>query len=177
MHGPSFARKLTGLAFTSSTSDQSRDALPSFLTHGWPGSVVEFLRSSALGGPTSHGGKAETPFTLSFRRFLGWILRQTDGIWNASPPHCQRWAELMKRLATAAMSRKVATGARAFELDGQATAVRSHRGSSESSYSSFRLLRRRQGAITRKNRPRCPAGELFTDASGYASIQGTRHRR
>jgi hypothetical protein len=36
-------------------------ALPVILTHGWPGSVVEFLQViSPLVDPTSHGGKPTT---------------------------------------------------------------------------------------------------------------------
>ena len=39
------------------------DALPIVITHGWPGSVVEFQKVIApLADPTAHGGKAEDAF-------------------------------------------------------------------------------------------------------------------
>jgi pimeloyl-ACP methyl ester carboxylesterase len=39
------------------------DALPLVLTHGWPGSVVEFLKViGPLTDPTAHGGRAEDAF-------------------------------------------------------------------------------------------------------------------
>jgi pimeloyl-ACP methyl ester carboxylesterase len=41
------------------------DALPLVLTHGWPGSIVEFLKViGPLTDPTSHGGKAADAFHL-----------------------------------------------------------------------------------------------------------------
>ena len=42
-----------------------QDALPLIMTHGWPGSVVEFLETvGPLTDPTSHGGTAEDAFHL-----------------------------------------------------------------------------------------------------------------
>jgi pimeloyl-ACP methyl ester carboxylesterase len=39
------------------------NALPIILTHGWPGSVVEFLKViGPLTDPTAHGGKADEAF-------------------------------------------------------------------------------------------------------------------
>ena len=39
------------------------NALPIVLTHGWPGSVIEFLKViRPLTDPTAHGGKAEDAF-------------------------------------------------------------------------------------------------------------------
>jgi pimeloyl-ACP methyl ester carboxylesterase len=39
------------------------DALPLVITHGWPGSIVEFQKVIApLVDPTSHGGRAEDAF-------------------------------------------------------------------------------------------------------------------
>jgi hypothetical protein len=39
------------------------DALPLVLTHGWPGSVVEFLKViGPLADPTAHGGEAGDAF-------------------------------------------------------------------------------------------------------------------
>jgi pimeloyl-ACP methyl ester carboxylesterase len=39
------------------------EALPLVITHGWPGSVIEFLKVlGPLAGPTAHGGKAADAF-------------------------------------------------------------------------------------------------------------------
>jgi epoxide hydrolase len=46
-----------------------KNALPILLTHGWPGSVVEFLKViKPLTDPTAHGGKPRTPSTSSCPR-------------------------------------------------------------------------------------------------------------
>jgi pimeloyl-ACP methyl ester carboxylesterase len=75
-------------------------ALPLVLTHGWPGSVVEFLDViGPLADPPAHGGKAEDAFhvvapSLPGYGFsdkpasTGWGLQRT----------ARAWAELMARL-------------------------------------------------------------------------------
>ena len=41
------------------------DAMPMLLSHGWPGSVIEFLKViGPLTDPTAHGGRAEDAFHL-----------------------------------------------------------------------------------------------------------------
>ncbi|MFD0502918.1 epoxide hydrolase family protein [Streptomyces chiangmaiensis] len=41
------------------------NALPMILTHGWPGSILEFLKViDPLTNPTAHGGRAEDAFHL-----------------------------------------------------------------------------------------------------------------
>lgn len=76
------------------------NALPLLMTHGWPGSVIEFLKViGPLTDPAAHGGKASDAFHLilpSLPGFgfsgkpaeTGWGVRRTA---NA-------WAELMARL-------------------------------------------------------------------------------
>lgn len=40
-------------------------ALPMIMTHGWPGSILEFLKAiDPLTNPTAHGGRAEDAFHL-----------------------------------------------------------------------------------------------------------------
>jgi pimeloyl-ACP methyl ester carboxylesterase len=75
-------------------------ALPLLMTHGWPGSVVEFLKvAGPLSDPEAHGGKASDAFHLILPSLpgygfsgkpdaTGWGVRRTA---NA-------WVELMKRL-------------------------------------------------------------------------------
>jgi pimeloyl-ACP methyl ester carboxylesterase len=76
------------------------DALPLILTHGWPGSVVEFLNAiGPLRDPSAHGGDPADAFDLVIpsipghgfsgpTRQAGWT---TDRVAKA-------WAELMARL-------------------------------------------------------------------------------
>jgi hypothetical protein len=46
-------------------------AMPLILTHGWPGSVVEFLKLiGPLTDPVAFGGNAEDSFDVTFRRCL-----------------------------------------------------------------------------------------------------------
>ena len=61
-----FTAELDGLAihFLHIRSPQS-DALPLLITHGWPGSVVEFLKViGPLTDPVAHGGRAEDAFHI-----------------------------------------------------------------------------------------------------------------
>jgi epoxide hydrolase len=76
------------------------DALPLVLTHGWPGSFVEFVDLiGPLTDPVAHGGKAEDAFHVvvpSLPGFgfstpvasSGWTIERT----------ARAWAELMSRL-------------------------------------------------------------------------------
>ena len=76
------------------------DAMPLVLTHGWPGSISEFVRViGPLADPVSHGGRAEDAFhvvvpSLPGYGFSGptsepgWDVRRTAGA----------WAELMGQL-------------------------------------------------------------------------------
>ncbi len=76
------------------------DALPLVLTHGWPGSFVEFVGLiGPLTDPVAHGGKAEDAFHVvvpSLPGFgfstpvasSGWTIERT----------ARAWAELMSRL-------------------------------------------------------------------------------
>ena len=55
------------------------DAQPLLMTHGWPGSVLEFLDVIApLTNPTQHGGEAVMPFTWSYQPPRLRLLRQAD---------------------------------------------------------------------------------------------------
>jgi pimeloyl-ACP methyl ester carboxylesterase len=76
------------------------DALPLILTHGWPGSVVEFLDViGPLTDPRAHGGNPADAFHL--------VIPSTPGFgfsgptmetgWNTTRI-ARAWAELMRRL-------------------------------------------------------------------------------
>jgi pimeloyl-ACP methyl ester carboxylesterase len=63
---PEFITELDGLdiQFTHIRSPHD-DALPLLMTHGWPGSIIEFLKViEPLTNPTVHGGRAEDAFHL-----------------------------------------------------------------------------------------------------------------
>src|SRR6266508_1565556 len=76
------------------------DALPLILTHGWPGSVVEFLNIiGPLADPRAHGGDPADAFHLVIPSIPGYGLsgptRATG--WNVGLI-VRAWAELMARL-------------------------------------------------------------------------------
>src|SRR6516164_3360772 len=74
------------------------NALPQFMTHGWPGSVIELLDTvGPLTDPTSHGGNGGDAFHLVMPSLpgygfsgepleIGWDLDRT----------ARAWAELMR---------------------------------------------------------------------------------
>jgi pimeloyl-ACP methyl ester carboxylesterase len=76
------------------------DALPLVLTHGWPGSFVEFLDViGPLSDPRSHGGDPADAFHL--------VIPSLPGFGFSGPTHetgwhttriAKAWAELMRRL-------------------------------------------------------------------------------
>lgn len=75
-------------------------ALPMILTHGWPGSVLEFLKViEPLTNPTAHGGKAEDAFHVVIPSIpgFGFSAKPTKVGWGSD--HIGRaWATLMQRL-------------------------------------------------------------------------------
>ena len=77
-----------------------KDALPMVITHGWPGSIVEFHKVIApLTDPTAHGGKAEDAFHLVIPSIPGFGF-------SGKPTHTgtgaeqvgKIWGKLMARL-------------------------------------------------------------------------------
>ena len=77
-----------------------QNAMPLIMTHGWPGSVFELLKTvGPLTDPTTHGGRAEDAFDLVIPSVLGYGFsgKPTGTGWD--PDRIGRaWAELMKRL-------------------------------------------------------------------------------
>ncbi|MFD0679002.1 MULTISPECIES: epoxide hydrolase family protein [unclassified Paenibacillus] len=77
-----------------------RDALPLILTHGWPGSIVEFLDMiGPLVDPRSHGGDPADAFNLVIPSIpgLGFSGPTQESGWNVKRV-ARAWAELMRRL-------------------------------------------------------------------------------
>ena len=76
------------------------NALPLIMTHGWPGSVFELLKTiGPLTDPPAYGGRAEDAFDLVLPSMPGYGFsgKPTGTGWD--PDHIARaWAELMQRL-------------------------------------------------------------------------------
>ena len=78
-------------------------AVPLILTHGWPGSPVEFLDLiGPLTDPAAHGGDPADAFHLVIPSIPGFGLSgvTTETGW-AAPRVARAWAELMRRLGYA----------------------------------------------------------------------------
>jgi len=76
------------------------NALPMILTHGWPGSILEFLKAiDPLTNPTAHGGTADDAFHLVIPSIpgFGFSAKPTTLGWGSD--HIGRaWSTLMRRL-------------------------------------------------------------------------------
>ncbi|MEJ3655123.1 epoxide hydrolase family protein [Actinomycetes bacterium KLBMP 9759] len=76
------------------------DALPLILTHGWPGSVVEFVELvGPLTDPVAHGGDAADAFHVVIPSLpgFGFSTPVLEPGWSAERI-ARTWAELMRRL-------------------------------------------------------------------------------
>jgi epoxide hydrolase len=76
------------------------DALPILITHGWPGSVIEFFKIiEPLTNPTAHGGQAQDAFHVIAPSLpgFGFSDKPAERGWNADRI-ARAWAELMRRL-------------------------------------------------------------------------------
>ncbi|GAA0845435.1 MULTISPECIES: epoxide hydrolase family protein [Streptosporangium] len=76
------------------------DALPLLITHGWPGSIVEFLDViGPLSDPRAHGGDPADAFHLVIPSIPGYGLSgpTREGGWDVHRV-AKAWAELMRRL-------------------------------------------------------------------------------
>ncbi|WP_426478924.1 epoxide hydrolase family protein [Chryseobacterium sp. CBSDS_008] len=98
---PQFVTKIDGLdiQFIHVRSKES-NALPVILTHGWPGSPLEFINAiGPLTDPVKYGGKASDAFDVIIPAIPGYGFSEipTEVGWN--PDRVARaWDVLMKRL-------------------------------------------------------------------------------
>jgi pimeloyl-ACP methyl ester carboxylesterase len=76
------------------------DALPLIMTHGWPGSIIEFLEViGPLTDPVAHGGSASDAFHLVLPTLpgFGFSDKPASAGWGV-PRIADAWAELMPAL-------------------------------------------------------------------------------
>jgi pimeloyl-ACP methyl ester carboxylesterase len=79
------------------------EALPLVITHGWPGSIVEFQKViEPLTNPTAHGGEARDAFHVVCPSLPGYGFsdKPTRAGWTTQRI-AKAWAELMQRLGYA----------------------------------------------------------------------------
>jgi len=98
---PQFTTNIDGLdIYFIHVRSRHKNALPLILTHGWPGSVFEFINLiGPLTDPTAHGGSAEDAFDVVIPAIPGYGFsgKPTGTGWD--PEHVARvWAQLMQRL-------------------------------------------------------------------------------
>lgn len=101
---PQFLTNLQGLAIQfMHVRSPVANALPLLVTHGWPGSVVEFLKVvGPLTDPAAHGGDPRDAFHLVCPTLpgFGFSGKPTAPGWNIERIG-QAWGELMARLGYA----------------------------------------------------------------------------
>jgi pimeloyl-ACP methyl ester carboxylesterase len=98
---PQFVTEIDGLDIQFiHVRSRHANALPLIMTHGWPGSPLELLKTvGPLTDPTAHGGRAEDAFHLVMPTYpgYGFAAKPTDTSWG--PEHVARaWDVLMHRL-------------------------------------------------------------------------------
>jgi pimeloyl-ACP methyl ester carboxylesterase len=98
---PQFTTEIDGLTihYLHVRSPQP-DALPVVMTHGWPGSVVEFHEViGPLTDPVAHGGQAEDAFDLVCPSLpgYGWSAKPARAGWGVERI-AQTWSKLMAGL-------------------------------------------------------------------------------
>jgi pimeloyl-ACP methyl ester carboxylesterase len=98
---PQFMTEIDGLdiQFTHVRSRHS-DALPLIMTHGWPGSPLELLKTiSPLTDPTAFGGRAEDAFHVVLPTYPGYGFSGKPQSIEWNPEKVARaWHTLMQRL-------------------------------------------------------------------------------
>ncbi len=98
---PHFVTKIDGLDIHFiHVRSPHEDALPLIATHGWPGSVVEFLNViGPLSDPTAYGGSEDDAFHVVIPSMpgYGFSAKPDKPGWDV-PRIAQAWTELMKRL-------------------------------------------------------------------------------
>src|SRR5260370_20016740 len=98
---PQFRTQIDGLGiYFIHVRSKHENALPIILTHGWPGSIIEFLQViGPLVDPPAHGGKADEAFHVVVPSLpgFGFSDKPTEAGWRL-PRIANAWAALLARL-------------------------------------------------------------------------------
>jgi pimeloyl-ACP methyl ester carboxylesterase len=97
---PQFRTTIDGVGFHFARTFATFDALPLVMTHGWPGSIVEFQKViEPLTDPTQHGGSAGDAFHVVCPTLPGYGFsdKPTAPGWNVERIG-RAWSVLMPRL-------------------------------------------------------------------------------
>ena len=147
------------------------------LTHGWPGSIIEFLQViGPLTDPTAHGGKAEEAFHVVIPSLpgFGFSDKPTEVGWGL-PRIANAWAVLMLRLG---YSHYVAQGGD-WGAGVTSWMAKQHVTGLDAIHLNLPILfppppPPAGGYTVAEQQALDHLGKYVSDASGYASIQGTR---
>ena len=98
---PQFLTQIDGLDIHFiHVKSKNPNAMPLILTHGWPGSIVEFLKLiGPLTDPVAYGGEAEDSFDVVIPSLpgFGFSGKPTETGWDVIKI-ANAWAQLMNRL-------------------------------------------------------------------------------
>ncbi|MBS7255784.1 epoxide hydrolase family protein [Flavobacterium branchiicola] len=98
---PQFVTKIDGVDIHFiHVRSKEKNAMPLILTHGWPGSIFEFIRViDPLTNPVAYGGKAEDAFDVIIPSLPGFGLsgKPTEAGWDIDRI-AKAWGVLMNRL-------------------------------------------------------------------------------
>jgi len=175
---PQFRTQIDGLGIHFiHVRSKHENALPVILTHGWPGSILEFLEViGPLVDPMAHGGKADDAFHVVIPSLpgFGFSDKPTEPGWRL-PRIASAWAVLMTRLG---YSRYVAQGG---DWGAGVTSWMARQRSSGLAAIHLNLPilfppppPPPGGYTAAEQQALDHLGKYASDAAGYASIQGTR---
>src|SRR4029077_10365906 len=174
---PQFRTQIDGLGvYFIQVRSKHENALPIILTHGWPGSIIEFLQViGPLTDPPAHGGKADEAFHVVIPSLpgFGFSDKPTEVGWRL-PRIANAWAVLMARLG---YSHYVAQGG---DWGAGVPSGMAKQGVSGLAAIHLNLpvlfpppLPPPGGYTAAERQALDHLGKYASDASGYASIQGT----
>lgn len=99
---PQFITKIDGLDIQfAHIRSPHPNAMPLIMTHGWPGSIFELLKTvGPLTDPTAYGGRAEDAFHLVLPTYPGYGFsgKPARGVEWTPPKVARAWHQLMQRL-------------------------------------------------------------------------------
>ena len=175
---PQFRTQIDGLGiYFIHVRSKHENALPIILTHGWPGSIIEFLQViEPLADPTAHNGKAEEAFHVVIPSLpgFGFSDKPTEAGWRL-PRIANAWAALMARLG---YSRYVAQGGD-WGAGVTSWMAKQHPSGLAAIHVNLPILfppppPPSGGYTAEEQAALAQLVKYGSDGSGYASIQGTR---